>query len=568
MEERVPTVRRTPSRLFVMAIVFACALPLAAQEPEPSVFEADRLNAGLGAPPEDFVRETPRGTLETFLDLADRKMFDEAAHALNLNGIDTDRQSRRGPELARMLHQVIERRIVIDWQDIPTRPDGLDEGLSTEHSFAGKQRRSIRVGSLMLDNRSVPIRLNRIKPGDAEPVWVFGGRTVGMIPALQAAFGPTWFERSLPAPLREPVIGSTAAWELIALPVLFLASLAAVMVLRAVTGRASADSRVGWIRRASENARTPLAIGLVSVVLLIATEGALSFSSAVTLFLYPLLWASAIFGLTLAVVRTIDATLVVVTERYVGEIDGSDDSARRHLYTNIYGLRRFVLLVAVVLGAVLLLHKLQLFESFGMSLLASAGVATVILGIAGQSILGNILASLQVAIAKPIRIGDSLLYEDRWAHVESIFYTYIVLRTWDERRLIVPMKYFLSKPFENWTMIDSTTVRGFSIELDHAARPADLRDVFEKLVAEDEDGMEDRVLLVAVEGQTEHAQTINFYATAANPSDAWMMEVRLAERMGDWIRENHPEWWPLVRLERPGRAGRLEPRVTGGNGAE
>ncbi|ANK81425.1 MAG: hypothetical protein TEF_11910 [Rhizobiales bacterium NRL2] len=561
-------VRSAPGRLFAMAIVFACALPLAAQEPEPTVFEAERLNAGLGAPPENFVRETPRGTLETFLDLADRRMFDAAAHALNLNGVEADRQRRRGAELARMLYEVIERRVVIDWQDVPTRPDGLDESLSTDHPFAGKQRRSIRLGSLMLDNRSVPIRLNRIGPADTEPVWVFSRKTVGMVPQLHAAFGPTWFERSLPASLRESVTASIRAWELIALPVLFLASLAAVMVLRAVVGRTSANSRIGWISRASDEARTPLAIGLVSVALLIGVDWALSFSSAVTLFLYPLLWALVIFSLTLAVVRTIDATLEVVTERYVGEIDGTDDSARRHLYTNVYGLRRFVLLVAFVLGSVLLLHKLQLFESFGMSLLASAGVATVILGIAGQSILGNILASLQVAIAKPIRIGDSVLYEDRWSHVESIFYTYIVLKTWDERRLIVPVKYFLSRPFENWTMIDSTTVRSFAIELDQAARPADLRDVFEKLVARDDDAMEDGLLLVAVEGQTEHAQTVNFYATASNPTDAWMMEVRLAERMGDWIRENHPEWWPRVRLERPGRAGRLEPRVIDANGAE
>ena len=548
-----------PKRLALAAMLcLAALLPAHAQDNEPTAFRAKELNAGLAPPPAEFVRETPRGTLEAFLGRADTGDFREAAHALNLNGIDTAEQPEKGPLLARMLFEVLERRVVVDWQDVPTRRDGVDESLSKDDPFAGQARRSLPLGALQVLGRSVPIRLNRIEVEGEDPVWVFGRKTVEMIPAMHEAYGPTLFERSLPRELRQAVWGTIRAWELIALPVILLASVVVIMVLRRVFGVLSAGSSVGWIRRASDQARTPLAVAAAAFLLLVAIDAALSFSSTITIVLFPVLWALVIFGVTLAIVRTIDATLEVVTQRYVGDIDGTDDSSRRHLYTNIYGLRRYVLLAAFLVGSVLLLHKLQLFDSFGLSLLASAGVATVILGIAGQSILGNILASLQVAIAKPIRIGDSVLYEDHWAYVESIYYTYIVLRTWDERRLIVPVKYFLSKPFENWTKVDSTTVRSFTIELDQIARPADLRDVFEELVAKDEVALQDQMTLVAVEGQNEHAQRINFYATAPNPSDAWMMEVRLAEKMGDWIRENHPEWWPRVRLERPGRDGKVE----------
>nr|WP_269439382.1 mechanosensitive ion channel domain-containing protein [Roseibium limicola] len=293
-------------------------------------------------------------------------------------------------------------------------------------------------------------------------------------------------------------------------------------------------------------------MALTALLLQNLLETLLSFSGPITSFLTPTLLATIIFCLTLAVLRAIDATLELVTERYVGDLDSEGDSDRRHFYTNIYAARRYVLLVAVVVTLVLVLMQLNLFDSLGMSLLASAGVATVVLGIAGQTVLGNLLASLQIAIAKPIRIGDAIQYEGKWCYVEAIYYTFITLRAWDSRRLVVPVKYFISHPFENWTMTDAKTTRTFSLELDPAAKPSVLREVFEKIVKDEEHLLEDELLLVTVDEYSSVTQKIMFYATADSPTEAWMMNARLAERMGDWVRENHPEWWPRLRLNASG----------------
>lgn len=534
----------------LLAIAAGAADAAQAQETaDAPFFEIDALNAGLGAPPEIVVRETPRDALEAFLGLTAQGRLNAAAHLLNLNEIDPADQPAHGARLARMLSEVIDRRIVLDWRDTPSRPDAIDETLPSEHPFAGKPRRSLRLASLDIDDRPMVIRINRVKPANGDPVWVVSRQTVGAIPTLHEAFGPTWLERAMPEPLKADLLAGVRAWEMIALPILLAGGAGLMLLLRRLLGRLGAQAPAGWIRRAASRFRTPLAIAGAALILQILISSVFSFSGAVTVALAPVLLALMIFGFTFAALRTIDATLEIVTERYIGEIDSSHDSEQRHLYTNIYALRRYVLLAAFLISTVLLLYQLSLFESFGLSLLASAGLATVILGIAGQSILGNILASLQIAIAKPIRIGDSVLYEDRWAYVESIYYTFTVLKTWDERRLIVPVKYFISKPFENWTMIDAKTVRSFSLKLDLSAEPAALREVFEDLVKEDKDAMLDEMLLVAVDAHDERTQTISFYATAETPSDAWLMQARLAERLGDWIRENRPEWWPALRLE-------------------
>ena len=531
-------------------LVGACLIapPAFSQESADSWFEVEHLNRGLGKPPQEVVRETPRDTVDSFLVSIRRADYDAAAHTLNLSAMKPDRQVTRGPRLARMLAEVIRQRVVIDWQSLPSRPDGLNENLAPDHPFAGKVRRSLELAQLSTSTRPVAIQLSRVKPADADAVWVFSRQTVEDIPRLYARYGPGWLERQLPAEWTATTVGGLRMWELFVLPVVLLITAALFHLLRKTIRIASDRSSVKWINRASDEVKTPLALGISALALQYATGSIVTFSSSITTILVPLLTGLSIIGITLATLRAIDATLEVVTDRYVNQIDSSQESERRRLYTNIYALRRYVLLAAVVISAVLLVHRLDLLGSFGLSLLASAGVATVILGIAGQAVLGNILASLQLAIAKPIRIGDVVDYQGRWAYVESIYYTYVVLRCWDEQRLIVPVKHFISQPFENWTMLDAKSTRSFAMQLDLSADPQVLRDVFEEIVRNDERAIIDEMLLVVVEGYSDTMQTVRFYATAQTPSDAWMMHAALCEKMGKWIRENRSEWWPRFRL--------------------
>jgi hypothetical protein len=135
-------------------------------------------------------------------------------------------------------------------------------------------------------------------------------------------------------------------------------------------------------------------------------------------------------------------------------------------------------------------------------------------------------------------------------------------RCWDDRRLIVPVKHFVSQPFENRAKIDAKSTRAFAIALDLPAGPQALREVFEEIVKEDPDVLPDEMLMVAVEEYHQSTQTVRFHATGTDPTDAWLMHARLSEKMGNWIRENRPEWWPRLRLADTGQAKAVE---TGGN---
>lgn len=546
VEEAIGRAARSACRLLPLIVLLLASLSFA-QEDNTSWFELEKLNAGLGGVPEEVVLETPRDAVDSFLEQTRRADYPTAAHTLNLNDLDSAQQPQRGARLARMLAEVLERRVVIDWSDLPGRPDAMNVELPESHPLAGKVQRSIVLAELPTSTRPSAIRLNRVKPAGGEAVWVFSRQTVDDIPRLYAEFGPGWIEREFPAEWTAMVGGNVRSWELVALPALFLLSGALFYAVRNAIRFTSQRTSVVWLNRASNEIKTPLALAFTASLVQYTTGYLLTFSSLITAFLNPALVALMIVGITLAALNVIDATLEVVTDRYVDQIDSSRESERRHLYTNIYALRRFVLLAAVVISVVLIVYKLNVFGSFALSLLASAGVATVVLGIAGHAVLGNILASLQLAVAKPIRIGDSVQYEGRWAYVESIYYTYVVLRCWDERRLIVPVTHLISRPFENWTMVDAKSTRSFTMQFDLAADPQVLRETFEKIVREDERALLDEMLLVTVDEYAETMQVLRFYATAGNPTDAWLMHSDLSEKMGKWVRENKPEWWPRYR---------------------
>ncbi|MDZ7789240.1 MAG: mechanosensitive ion channel [Xanthomonadales bacterium] len=544
-----------------LALLLLLALPgLAAAQSAPAErwFEVESLNPGLGEAPDDLDRSTPRQAVNQFLTLADRGEYETAAHLLNLSELPEDTQAEQGPALARRLVEVINRTMVIDWSELPARADALLERSSSEVPQAGQARRSIEMSVLELDRAPAEVRINRLKPAESEAVWVFSSQTVHDIDALYERYGPGWLEERLPDALQRPAFFGTRIWEWLALPLAVGLLVLLGWFTHGLLGWFGRRLPVEWINRAADRMRLPLTIALMALLGQLLTGWFISFSGFFYTWMTPLLAALIIVGLTITALRAIDTSLERVTARFVDDIDDSSDRDRRELYTSVYALRRFVLLIAVLIGGGLLMAQLRLFDSVGMSLLASAGVATVILGIAGQNVLGNILASLQIAIAKPVRIGDAVEYEGDWGYVESIFYTFIVLRTWDGRRRVVPVQYFISRPFQNWSMVDAHITQTIALRLDHSAEPAELRKAFEKLVADDERALEEDMTMTAVTGIDTDYQEISFYATAANPTDAWLMQMELREGISDWIRRNHPEWWPSDRvvLERSsGQAG-------------
>lgn len=512
-------------------------------------YEVPALNPGLQQPPSDLDRTTPQLALDRFIDAARDEDYARAAHYLDLSRLDPATQAKDGAGLAERLADVVERKLWIDWGDLSDRPDALVETGTSDSPLAGQPRKSQRLGILEAGNRPIVIRLNRIKPGDGDPVWVFAATTVERIPELHAAYAPGWFERLVPKSWNTR-IGSWELrhWEVVALPLGVVMTAGLLFVLRSFFGWLAKKAPWSILRTAAAAARMPAALLIAAAVARIVVGSIVTFSGAVSAILEPVLLAMMIIGVALAILRAIDAFLDVVTERYVGDIDDPESKEDRQLYTSIYAVRRIVVLIAFVAGIGLLMQQLHLTQSLGVSLLASAGVLTVLLGIAGQTVLGNIFSSLQIAIAKPIRIGDSIEYEGTWAYVEAIYYTFVRLRTWDDRRMIVPVKYFVSHPFENYSMQDEKLTRTFDLVLDHDAEPDALREEWQAVVADDEDALPDENNKVLTMGHDHNGQTLRFYCTAKDASTSWDMHARMRETMLKWIRAEHPEWWPRERV--------------------
>lgn len=535
-----------------LLVALACLLPLAvvvAQEDEASAWY--EVAASAIEQREDAAkanRRTPRETVRNFIAMNDAGNFNSAADYLNLADLPDSERAARGSDLARQLGVVINRQLWMDWPSLSARPDAMREKGSANHPLLGVVRRDIGLKTVELDGQAYEIRLGRYKAEGAEPVWLFTPQTVENIPVLYEAFGPRSFESYIPASLLQRFAG-LRAWEWIALPILLVTLLGLGFVtsrsLRWLGGMAGRP----MLRQAAEKSRIPLALVVMALSAQLFLKLGVSFSGPATNIVRPLLIIVTVSGLGLTALKVIDAALDRVTLRVIGEIDDTRSMEQREFYTSIYALRRIVVLVMVAVAAIVVLSRLNLFESLGVTLLASAGVVTVLLGIAGQAVLGNIMASLQIALAKPVRIGDSVLFEGHWAYVESIYYTFIRLRTWDERRIIVPVKYFISQPFENWSVADARIMKTITLFLDHRADITRLRDVFFELAKQDDGVIDHDTLAAHVTQHTRDGQEVSFYATSPDPSAAWTMAMRLREQMLDYVRTHHPDWWPSERVE-------------------
>lgn len=543
----------------LLALLCACfwvllvtSLPASAQDDSALWYEVESINPGLDAPAKDVDRSSPRATLRSFVDLAEARNHDVAAHLLNLSTMPDDEQKTRGSEFAARLASIIDRKLRIDWADIPAEPDAhAPQNANGQNGV--ERRRDYLLKEFDVDGQIYAIRLSRFaeqtsEDEAAEPVWLFSRDTIDSIDVLYDAFGPRAFEAYIPDAFKVRV-GWLQIWEWSALPlVLGVVGLVGLLTSRFVgLGRNLCSGRV--MRHAFDRAALPLSLVAAAAAAYWLLGLIVSLSGPATAIITPALVMLAVVGFSLSALRAVDALLDRVTRRYLGDANDTPSSSDREFYTSIYALRRIILVITVGFSLVFVLLQFDVFADMGVTLLASAGVLTVILGIAGQITLGNMVASLQIAIAKPVRIGDSIHYEGTWCVVEAIFFTFIRLRTWDERRIIVPVKYFLSYPFKNWSVIDERMICTIGLVLDPMAEVDVLREKFIAFGKSDPDVVEPDELSAYLTDHSVHGLKIEFYAMAPDPWKAWDIEMRLREDLVDFIRMEHPEWWPRKRIE-------------------
>lgn len=533
---------------FVLVIAFAfsgfCAAQTQGGEAENSRwFTVDSLNAGLGDVPEDINRVTPRESVRSFLNLTANEEYEKAAHMLNLSELSSNEQSEQGRVLAQHLAEVFKRGERISVDNLPGREDAVIEATAGQNPRTGEIRRNIELASLQANGQTYDIRLGRFRVDEEEPVWLIMPISVSYIPALYEEFGPSMLEEYIPERFQAS-LGILRLWEWVAIPVFLLCVGMVGWGVHRLISLMSKWLPSGAFRMFVGQIGTPAALIVMSLFTQMLLNYVVSFSAVATttfrvLLIGILAWAAGTIAM-----RFVDTLLLRMTRRMVGEIDDTKPKDDRKLLTSLYALRRIIILVSVTGVSIYVLGQIQLFESLGLSILASASVLAVLVGVAGQAVLGNILASFQLSFAKPIRIGDLVIFEDQWCYVEGIFYTFIRLRTWDERRLIVPVTYFTSKPFQNLSVKSIKMYRYLELTLHLSADIGLIRDKFFEFSKEEDNVIEHHKLLCYVTAQTETAQTVTCYLMTSDPMAGWTAEMHVREKLMAFIRDNHPEWWP------------------------
>lgn len=225
-----------------------------------------------------------------------------------------------------------------------------------------------------------------------------------------------------------------------------------------------------------------------------------------------------------------------VTENFV---------ARKHV-TQVRVFKRVTDTIIVIITVSTALMTFDSVRQYGVSLFASAGAAGIIVGLAARPLLSNLIAGLQIAITQPIRIEDVVIIENEWGWVEDIASTYVVIRLWDWRRMVVPLSYFIEKPFQNWTRDTASLIGVIALHVDYRADVPRIRRWLEEAVKQSKlwDGAVVNLQVIDADARTIELRAL---VSARNAPQSWDLRCEIREKLVAFIRDEMPEALPRDR---------------------
>ena len=288
------------------------------------------------------------------------------------------------------------------------------------------------------------------------------------------------------------------------------------------------------------------------------------FPLAAMLFIFPNLaiperWAATAFHaatlLTIAAVAwTIAATIRVSSDVVVARhrIDVEDNLLARQLGTRVDILGRVAITLVAIVALGMMLMTFPEIRALGTTLLASAGVAGIVAGLAARPLFENLIAGIQLALTQPIRLDDVVIVEKQYGRIEEIHSTYVVVRLWDMRRLIVPLAYWITNPFENWTRRTANLMGEVFVFADFTLDVAALRNEMPKIVRRTP-LWDEQFQNVQVTDATEKSMQIRALVTARNSADLFDLRCYVREEIVAYLREHQPDAFPRVRVQVPSK---------------
>jgi len=245
-----------------------------------------------------------------------------------------------------------------------------------------------------------------------------------------------------------------------------------------------------------------------------------------------------------AIILVVELASDAISFRYA--IDVADNLSARRIRTQTAVLNRIAVVIVLLVTVSIMLMTFPAVRHIGISLLASAGLAGLVVGMAARSTLASLIAGIQIAMTQPIRIEDALVVEGEWGWVEEISMTYVVIRIWDQRRLIVPLTYFIEKPFANWTRTSSELIGIVMLYADYSLPVEEARQELKRLL-DSTDLWDRRAWGLQVTDATEKSMQIRLLMSASNGSRLWDLRCFIREGIIRYINAKHRESLPLVR---------------------
>ncbi len=229
-------------------------------------------------------------------------------------------------------------------------------------------------------------------------------------------------------------------------------------------------------------------------------------------------------------------------------IDVVDNLAARRARTQAGVIRRFTLVIIVVLAVSAVLMSFPGVGPIGTSVLASAGVISVVAAVAAQSTLANLIAGLQIAFSGSIRYGDAVIVEQEWGWIDEITLSYVVVRLWDDRNMVLPATYFTTTPFQNWTRKHSELLGSIEMDVDWRVSPDGMRQELERILPTT-DLWDGRVNVLQVTDAVSGWVRIRILVTAKDAPTLFDLRCFVRERMVDWLQSNNEGGLPRFRVE-------------------
>ncbi len=227
-------------------------------------------------------------------------------------------------------------------------------------------------------------------------------------------------------------------------------------------------------------------------------------------------------------------------------LDLPDNLSARRIYTQVSVIRKIIITAVVIIATGSVLMLFDPVRQFGTSILASAGIAGIVIGFAAQRTLGNVLAGIQIALTQPLLIDDIVVVEGEFGQIEEITLTYVTVRTWDLRRMILPITYFVEKPFQNWSRVSTDLLGAVVLYLDYQAPIGELRKELKRLV-ENNPKWDRKVCGLQVTDTKQTTIEVRALVSASNPGRVFDLRCEVREGLIEFLCHNHPESLPRQR---------------------